>query len=263
MHNLVTHRQWKCVCHLILFAVIILLLAPYAEAAEPKSQTSATPPESSNKVASDPVLNQATLATQLALEAEKQQSPTLYLAAIELMSNLTQSSRKSTAVLEKEPATTTSKKASLQLDIHQWGDKAREYAKGDKALLSLVENRLENYSSREGLTAAYGKTKPEIQIQGKTFKVLATETLDPGQTLIMQKVIFEGGKPAIAGVIGDGAGDLDLWVYDGNSGGLIGSDTDNTSVCKVQWITKFEGPFTIRVKNVGKLAEQFIVIANW
>jgi hypothetical protein len=64
-------------------------------------------------------------------------------------------------------------------------------------------------------------------------------------------------------VIGDGDGDLDLWVHDENTGGLIGDDTDDTSECIVAWTPRYTGPFTIRIANVGAFAERYVVVVNW
>ncbi len=43
----------------------------------------------------------------------------------------------------------------------------------------------------------------------------------------------------------------------------IGQDTDESSVCVVEWTPIYEGPFTYVVKNVGTIYERFYVFANW
>ena len=127
----------------------------------------------------------------------------------------------------------------------------------------LLEARIERLSSR-GIIYEQGKDLEKVEIEGTTFVILPVDNvIGPGRELTLTNVIFEGRKPAIVLVVGDGDGDLDLWVYDGDSDRLIGEDTDETSVCVVEWMPRYEGPFTIRVANVGDVAEEFYVLANW
>jgi hypothetical protein len=61
---------------------------------------------------------------------------------------------------------------------------------------------------------------------------------------------FRAGDTTVIRVHGDGSTDLDLYVYD-RFGNLIASDIRTGDDCAV-WLTVFEnGPFTIRVVNLG------------
>ena len=64
-------------------------------------------------------------------------------------------------------------------------------------------------------------------------------------------------------MIGDGDGDLDLWVYDDKQRRPHRFRHRCDQHCVVSWTPIYEGPFTIKVKNVGGTWERFMVLANW
>ncbi|MFM7165325.1 MAG: hypothetical protein ACKO3T_08770 [Planctomycetaceae bacterium] len=218
------------------------------------------------KVAESVGVAEATLAARMALEGESAKSPLLLLAAADLLEGV-KSSERSAAGLTAEPSTGKAAAASdgdkkaLSLDPQALRKRALELAASDKER-ALLQQWLDRPASR-GLVYSQGKDLKDVEIKGVTYKVVADGVLQPGQRQTLRNVIFEGKKPAIVAVIGDGDGDLDLWVYDGNTKGRIGEDTDSTSVCRVAWTTLFEGPFQIEVANVGQIAERYIVIVNW
>jgi hypothetical protein len=129
-------------------------------------------------------------------------------------------------------------------------------------LSALVESRVEQLSTR-GLIYSQGVGRRTVTTDIGTFKVIDADVLGRGDAKRLGNVRFEGREPAVVVVIGDGDGDLDLWVYDENSGALIDSDTDGSSRCVAAWTPRYTGPFTVRVKNVGRYAESYIVLANW
>lgn len=206
-------------------------------------------------------LSQAALAAQLALEGEKRKSPTLLLAAAELLGELKDSPKESAA--KKEPGKKkVADKTPPKLDVQELVDAAAKYAKGDEKLSALIESRREQLASR-GLTLVQGIGKRSVVVGGVTFKVIDEGVIGARDEIRLTNVVFEGDKPAVVLVAGDGDGDLDLWVYDGNTGGLIGKDTDATSNCMVAWVPRYEGPFTVRIANVGQIAEKYFILANW
>jgi len=213
-------------------------------------------------------VSQAALAARLALKGEKAHSPILMLAAAELLSGLREGKGKSkpsastTADPQPPAASPTGKKAG-ELTVAGLVDKAREYARGDKELSALIEKRAERLSSR-GLVFSQGTGKRSIRIKGSTFKVVKSGLIRPGYRLTLSNVRFEGRKPARVLVVGDGDGDLDLYVYDGeNKRSLLRKDTDRSSVCTAIWTPRYTGPFTIVVRNVGRVTEKYYVLANW
>ena len=210
-------------------------------------------------------LSLAATAAQLAIEGENRKSPLLLLAAAEILADL-QQSRRDAAGVESSTTADNADGRLPALDMDALIARARELAKGNEALETAVEALVEGIESdSRGLTFRQGKDLETIELEGVIYKVINTEhdRLDPGDELTLENVVFEGKKPAQILVIGDGDGDLDLWVYDGNTGNEIAADTDLTSVCVANWTTRYEGPFTVKVKNVGTVWERFYVLANW
>lgn len=220
--------------------------------------------DAKKKPQSEPAISLASQAIQLAMEGQKRGSPTLMLAAAELLGNLKESGAPLKGVEVKMEGTASTKKKPLAVNVADWVDLARDYAKGDPELAALLEKRLDQLSKR-GLVWRQGKDLPSVNIGTTTFKIINPEAyrvIGADQVYTARNVIFEAQKPAIVKVVGDGDGDLDLWVYDAN-GNLIGQDTDSSSICHVAWFQVLEGPVTIKVANVGRVAERFIVLANW
>jgi hypothetical protein len=57
-------------------------------------------------------------------------------------------------------------------------------------------------------------------------------------------------------VNGDGDTDLDCWVYD-RFGTLLGSDTDATDLCIIQFHNPTSGDLTIRIRNLGDVYNRY------
>jgi hypothetical protein len=239
------------------------LTAAGISADAPKVGDNVAETENQSKAGND--LSLAATAAQLAIEGENRESPLLLLAAAEILADL-QQSRRDPSDVESSTTATDADGRLPALDMDALIARARELAKGHEALEAAVEAMIEGIESdSRGLVFRQGKDLETIELEGVIYKVINTEhdRLDPGDELTLENVIFEGQKPAQILVIGDGDGDLDLWVYDGNTGNEIASDTDLTSVCIADWTTRYEGPFTVKVKNVGTVWERFYVLANW
>jgi hypothetical protein len=242
---------------------VVLWAAQCGVAAEAKkAKAKAAKPAPDEKVEISPALSQAGLAARLALEGERRRSPILLLAAAEILGNLKEGEAQSEVAVEEPEQPEATDKTAVGLSLPQLIDKAVEYAKPDPKLSELVESRVEQLSTR-GLVYDQGVDLPSLRTPLGTFKVIDAGVLGRGDTKRWTNVRFEGRRPAVVVVIGDGDGDLDLWVYDGNTGGLIGEDIDTTSECVVAWTPRYTGPFTIRVSNVGRFAERYVLLANW
>ena len=246
-------RPWAPCGAAVLILFTVFAAAPRNTLNADESGLNASPIE---KVEDDEGVATAAMAIQLAMMGQQQKSPLLMLAAADLLGGLRASERESKAVVVKEPES-DEEPSPMQVNVQAWLRQAREYSQGDPALEALVEE------TPRGLVYRQGHNLPDARIAGHHFKVLTTDYLNPGQSLRMENVIFEAKKPAVVAVIGDGNGDLDLWVYCGGSGGEIGKDVDATSTCVVQWMPRWEGPFTILIRNVGRGREKFVVLANW
>jgi hypothetical protein len=259
-------RQMGRVAWFRYFLTFSALLAIVAAGAERVSADEKAPNRDEAAAEKSPAdLSAATLAARLVLEGENRKSPMLLLAAAEMVGDMKVSARDLEGVTAELNGEAKASGTPLTLNMRALIERAREMAKGNEALAAAVETAIERIESpNRGLVYRQGKDLPEIEIKGIVFKVLNEKNtrLDPGDTYTLSNVIFEARKPAVVLVVGDGDGDLDLWVYDDN-GILIGSDVDSTSVCEVAWVPRYEAPFRLVIRNVGTTWERFFVLANW
>ena len=70
---------------------------------------------------------------------------------------------------------------------------------------------------------------------------------------------FYAGESVWIYVSGDGDTDLDLYVYDA-SGNLMDSDTDSSDDCLCIFTPRRTGTFTIKVKNLGGVYNNYRII---
>jgi hypothetical protein len=120
---------------------------------------------------------------------------------------------------------------------------ARDFAKGDKIINLLIDQ-----------TVATGT--PITIEQPKTHQ----DTVQAGATDVY-RVVFNGGQLAEAAVAGDGAGDLDLFVYDENDH-LVCRSTASTDREYCRWWPRWTGPFRIEVQNLGAVADLYRLATN-
>jgi len=120
---------------------------------------------------------------------------------------------------------------------------ARDLAKGDKIINLLIDQ-----------TVATGT--PATIEQPKTHQ----DTVQAGATDVYS-VVFNGGQLAEAGVSGDGAGDLDLFVYDENDH-LVCRSTASTDREYCRWWPRWTGPFRIEIQNLGAVADLYRLATN-
>jgi len=243
-----------------LAAALLGAMATGAGAADKPANTVPDKAEAKSGVDLTPIAT----AAQLAIRGETTKSPLLLLAAAEIVADHKRSAQTTEAVRGTGTGEVTDGQLP-DLDMQTLIDRARELAKADAGMAAAVEAMVAQIESDgRGLVYRQGKNLRSEVIAGVTYKDIndGLDQINPGATLTIENVTFEAGLPAIAAVVGDGDGDLDLWVYDGN-GNLIGQDTDDSSVCVVNWTPIYEGPFTYVIKNVGTIYERFYVFANW
>jgi len=77
----------------------------------------------------------------------------------------------------------------------------------------------------------------------------ATGLLNPGQQVTYEIPCWAGQDTTFA-LRGDGDGDIDCCVYDGN-GGLIGCDQDSTDTCVIHVMPRWTGTFYFKAVNNG------------
>ena len=249
----------------ILVASIAVAAVPIAASAAEADKPKEEKPKlnTGSAEAGTEAVTSAALAAQLALEGERRKSPLLLLAAAELLGDLRESRQRPEVERASEPAaeapaSATAPKKPIELSVPALVARARAHAGTDEKLSDIVDQ----FSSR-GLSYQQGASKPSVDVQGRAFKVIDQGVIGAGETITLSNVIFDASDPAAIIVSGDGDGDVDLWVYDGDSGGLIGDDCDTTSQCIVTWRPLYRGPFTVKMTNVGSIAERYVVLANW
>lgn len=120
---------------------------------------------------------------------------------------------------------------------------ATEMAGGDAALMALIK--------RVRLNANRGATHDYLTTS-ETIRAGATDSYT---------IEFRGGELALAMVTGDGDTDLDLFIYDAE-GNLVDSDTDDVDECLCSWVPARTAPYTIIVKNYGKVYNCYSITVN-
>jgi hypothetical protein len=120
---------------------------------------------------------------------------------------------------------------------------ARDLAKGDKITNLLIDET--------AAMSGAGETG-----QPKTHQ----EIVQPAATDIYT-IVFNGGQLAEAGIAGDGASDLDLFVYDENDH-LVCRSTASTDREYCRWWPRWTGPYRIEVQNLGANADLYRLATN-
>jgi hypothetical protein len=120
---------------------------------------------------------------------------------------------------------------------------ARDLAKGDKITNLLIDET----AAMVGVGEA-GKPKTH------------QDTIQPAATDVYT-VVFNGGQLAEVGIAGDGASDLDLFVYDENDH-LVCRSTASTDREHCRWWPRWTGPFRIEIQNLGAVADLYRLATN-
>ena len=87
-----------------------------------------------------------------------------------------------------------------------------------------------------------------------------TDIVYGGSTITYQLGFIANQRAEII-VSGNGASDLDLYVFDSN-GILIAGDEGNSDDAFASWVPKWTGSFSIVVKNQGNRANRFEIYTN-
>ncbi len=131
---------------------------------------------------------------------------------------------------------------AIQFDETKLLADATTFADGDKTLLALIKD---TQKTSRGIVGP---------IRRRTDRVLAGYTDTWTFT-------FTGGKEAYVIVSGDGDTDLDLYIYDEN-GNLIDSDTDETDDCICTFTPRWTGKFYIKIKNRGRVYNNYVLVTS-
>lgn len=123
---------------------------------------------------------------------------------------------------------------------------AREFADGDEALMGMIEMLEADFSDSD---------RGRVGGPSRTVERVSSNDTD------IYRIRFRGGQAAEVFVSGDGDTDLDLYVYDENDN-LIESDTDYSDDCYVKWFPRWTGVFEIRIKNLGGVYNEYLMLTN-
>jgi len=131
------------------------------------------------------------------------------------------------------------------LSIKQLIADAREYAAGDSTLLGMANRvKVEENTTR----GAVGGPK-------------SGSTVVYGGSTDTYTIYFKSGIPAEVAVSGNGATDLDLYIYD-EHGNIIEKDDDYSDDCYVCWVPRWTGNFIVKVVNRGRYNNYYRIATN-
>lgn len=218
------------------FFAIIALMLPMAVMAQEVKDTTAVVPAQINTM-------------QLALELSKygyannDALSLIQAARISKQAGFTAESREKAGGDEIRPAAPEGdKNGQISLDPAKLLADAQAMANNDGVLLAMINDVNSN------VRGAVGGPKYHED------NVLAHST-------DYYNITFRGGETASVLVSGDGDTDLDLYIYDEN-GNLIDSDTDYTDDCVCSFTPRWTGTFYIKIKNRGRVYNNYVLITN-
>jgi len=186
------------------------------------------------------------LASQLAAWGREAKDPVALISAARIAQQVATTERKLVkAPAEAAPAGETAEvKGGAILSAEALLQEARELSGGQASLLALAD-----------ATAAAKGTKGH---RGGALEF--TERVRGNATDVYSDLRFRAREEAEVAVIGDSRSDLDCYVYDENNN-LIDSDTDSTSTCALQWTPRWNGSFTLKIKNLGSRSSEYLVLS--
>jgi len=186
------------------------------------------------------------VAGQLTKYGYAQEEALPLIQAVEIYQNYAGSSSKTgekNASVDNVSEPTDTKTGNLSFSTEKLLADATTFADGDETYVALIE-RLQNNTTR-GATKNYSAHYDRVQAH-------STDTYS---------IRFYGNELACVIVSGDGDTDLDVYVYDHN-GNLVASDTDYSDDCVVAWTPRWTGNFTIKIKNRGRVYNNYVMTVN-
>ncbi len=248
-HGLVVFRSRPSAA--VTAAVLVCMALTFAvqEAASAEKKADESKPQAA--------VSQAVLAYQLAIQGQHTKSPILMLAACETIGVLKTKDRDARVKKETTGAKPAAK-SPISLDVVEWQEKAREYAKTDKQLLALVENRIEQMNSRGILNTRAGA--PTKYFGSTRYTVLDADFLPRGESTALHHIYVAGGEFACVGVVGDIESELSFTVVDESTGEEQGGNSFR-GFAIYSWTPKRTHPITVRVSNNGA-ACSYVVIGH-
>jgi hypothetical protein len=237
--------------HLAMIVLAVGVALPLWAADDDKTGNNRTAPDAEQKAQKNPSAEAVAalgMAHQLAQFGRQHKSPLALLAAAEVIASIP------TGKLDAKPKSQADGKAE---GAQKKADRPEETA------VSLVAEARKLGGSDEQVQALAAKVSEKLAeksrgaVGGPKRAVTSVQAL----TTDVYNIPFRGGEVAAIVVSGDGDTDLDLYVYDEN-GNLIAGDDSYSDDCGVRWIPKWTGPFTIHVRNRGRVYNNYILLTN-
>lgn len=188
------------------------------------------------------------LAARLAEYGRRTNDPAALLVSAQIMKNTPAKEEKREKTTEGKKAETTAKKDSAGLTTPD-------------ALLAEAKEMAKSRNNHMVLEMIEKESKVMAQRGKAGSPVRHVDRVEAGLTDVFEGIVFRGREKASIGVVSDGDCDLDLFVYDEN-GNLIEKDTDYDPHCLVEFTPKWTGPFTIKVKNLGRVYADYVLVSN-
>ncbi|MCC6418850.1 MAG: hypothetical protein IT429_11500 [Gemmataceae bacterium] len=192
--------------------------------------------------------NDLGLAGQLIRYGRQHKSPEALLTAARILGTTATAERK------EQPKTEVAK------------DKKGEERKGaapdnsPKALLAEAKKMARNDKTIVAMADRVGQALDE-GIRGAASGPLRSLHRIPAYGTHSYRITFRGGETARVVLDGDGGTDLDLFIYDEN-GNLVRSDVGLSDYANLSWVPRWTGPFTIRVRNLGRFSNGYFLTNN-
>ncbi len=128
---------------------------------------------------------------------------------------------------------------------------AKKMAGDDKAQVSAIEAigkmGLSGRGAEKGALCGEGTCAP-------------TESKDKLGTVVYQ-VTFKGGELATVGIVGDGTGELDLYIVDENKK-IVASDDTKGDIAVCEWTPAKDAKYYILILNRKNKENQFAILTN-
>jgi hypothetical protein len=235
------------------FTLTLGLAAPGAQA--PAGNKGPNEADEKGKDTSGGTVSRLNEAISLVSYARENESPMAMLTAVQMLRGVRAQNapeRVGTKATEAGAAGAAGKKDQApppSMDPKVLLNEAKAWAKGDAHVIALIDAELARPAAQGGTTL------------GVTTGAIRHVDRVNARTTDIYKIRFNGGEIAQVGIIGDGDTDLDLFVID-EFGNEVGRDDDRTDKCIVQWTPKWTGVFTVRIRNLGGVYNQYTLLTN-
>lgn len=191
----------------------------------------------------DTIITKAKLAHSMAETARDTQDPLLMAAAAKLLATLPTQDADHGEKSEEGTGQEGDEKKSENVSLF---DEARALAKGDKVTVAVITQAEQQ---------VMGTTKGRVGGPGRTVERVRSGRTDA------YNISFRGNQQAEVLISGDGDTDLDLFIYDEYGNEICRSvSSDDDEYCA--WYPRFTGPFSVKIKNLGSVYNEYHMFTN-